>query len=231
VIVQQSLRDVGDEQPDGEADGRADAEPGGQPDGQEGDARANRDRGDQPRDPFDLVLKRAFVPSDPLAERGDAAEFGVHPGCGDDCLGLAAGALGTAEHHVARLQQRYHLAGGVGRPGHRGRLAGQGGHVDLDRAGHQPRVRADPLAFLDQQHVAGHEQACLDVRRVASRRTRARSGRNAARASTARSACISWAKEKPALRKITAAIAIARLGVPLAQASTTAAASSSASGW
>ena len=64
-----------------------------------------------------------------------------------------------------------------------------------------------------------------------SRSTRARSGRKAARASTARSACSSCAKENAAFRKITAAIAIASRGVPLAQASTAASASSSASGW
>ena len=64
-----------------------------------------------------------------------------------------------------------------------------------------------------------------------SRSTRARSGRNAASASTARSACSSWTKEKAAFRTITAAIAIASFGVPLAQASAAASASSSASGW
>ena len=63
-----------------------------------------------------------------------------------------------------------------------------------------------------------------------SRSTQARSGRNAASASTARSACSSWAKEKAAFSTITAAIAIASLGVPLAQASAAASASSSASG-
>ena len=67
--------------------------------------------------------------------------------------------------------------------------------------------------------------------REPSRTTRACSGRNAARASTARSAWTSWMKEKLALSAITAAIAIASRGVPLAQASTAAAASSRASGW
>ncbi len=67
--------------------------------------------------------------------------------------------------------------------------------------------------------------------RVPSRSTRACSGRNAARASTALSACISCANAKPAFSRITAAIAIASRGVPLAQASTAANASRTASGW
>ena len=67
--------------------------------------------------------------------------------------------------------------------------------------------------------------------RVPSRSTLARSGRNAASASTARSACISCTNAKPAFSRMTAAIAIASRGVPLTQASTAATASSTASGW
>ena len=67
--------------------------------------------------------------------------------------------------------------------------------------------------------------------RASSRRTRTRSGRNAASASTARSACSSCTKAKPALRKMTAMIAIPRRGVPVAQASPAARASSRARGW
>ena len=50
------------------------------------------------------------------------------------------------------------------------------------------------------------------------RHTRARAGRNAASASTARSAGSSWKSAKATLRTITAAIATAGDGVPLAQA-------------
>jgi hypothetical protein len=64
-----------------------------------------------------------------------------------------------------------------------------------------------------------------------SRHTRAWEGRNAANASTARSACTSWKNAKAALSTITAAMAIASEGVPLIQASTAATASTSASGW
>jgi hypothetical protein len=64
-----------------------------------------------------------------------------------------------------------------------------------------------------------------------SRHTRAWEGRNAANASTARSACTSWKNAKAALSTITAAMAIASDGVPLIQASTAATASTSASGW
>jgi hypothetical protein len=67
--------------------------------------------------------------------------------------------------------------------------------------------------------------------RSPSRSTQARSGRNAASASTARSACISWANAKPALSRITAAIAMPSRGVPLPHASIAANISSNASGW
>ena len=49
------------------------------------------------------------------------------------------------------------------RAGYRHRLAGQRGHVDLDRAGHQARVRADAFPFLDQQDIAGYQQPGLDL--------------------------------------------------------------------
>jgi hypothetical protein len=67
--------------------------------------------------------------------------------------------------------------------------------------------------------------------RVPSRSTVARSGRNAASASTARSACISSANANPAFSTITTTIAMPSRGVPLTQARAAATASSTASGW
>ncbi|RAK28680.1 hypothetical protein B0I29_11917 [Actinoplanes lutulentus] len=67
--------------------------------------------------------------------------------------------------------------------------------------------------------------------RAPSRITRTVAGRNAARASTACSACISWTNAKPALSRITATTATASAGVPPAQASPAATASRMARGW
>jgi hypothetical protein len=51
---QQSLRDVGDQQPDCKTGGRGYAQPGGQADGQECDPGPDGDEADQHRGPFDL---------------------------------------------------------------------------------------------------------------------------------------------------------------------------------
>ncbi|MFJ1608621.1 alcohol dehydrogenase catalytic domain-containing protein [Streptomyces sp. NPDC088253] len=66
--------------------------------------------------------------------------------------------------------------------------------------------------------------------RALSRTTRAVGGRNAASASTAFSACISWTKANPAFRRITATTATESAGVPPAQARTATKANRIASG-
>ena len=66
--------------------------------------------------------------------------------------------------------------------------------------------------------------------RTPFRMTVAVTGRNAASASTACSACISWAKAKPALSRITSTTATDRAGVPPTHARTAAIAKSTASG-
>ena len=68
-------------------------------------------------------------------------------------------------------------------------------------------------------------------RRRPSRRTVACEGRYDCSASTARSACCSWAKANRALTTITATIAMARTGVSVRPASSAAAHRSRASGW
>jgi GNAT superfamily N-acetyltransferase len=93
------------------------------------------------------------------------------------------------------------------------------------------RRQVDQQPGEQQEQVPGTSCSAGISRRRPSRTTRARSGRNAASASTARSACISWTKAKTAFSAITAPIAKARLGVPVTPASTAANASNSASGW
>ena len=159
---QQSFRDVGDQQPDREAGRGGHAQPGGQADRQERDPGPDRDERDQHGGPLDLVFQRAVAAPGPLAESGDPAQLGAHPGGGHQGLGLAAGAGGAAEHHVGCLQQRHAGVGRAGGAGHRHRLAGERGHVHLKGAGHQAGVRADAFAFLDQQDIAGHQQPRLD---------------------------------------------------------------------
>jgi len=165
-----------------------------------------------------------------LAQRGDAAELGAHPRRGDHGVRLASRAFAPAEHQVLGLQQRNPAVQGVGRPDDRDRLAGERGHVHLDGADYQPRVGADPVPLLDQQDVTRHQQPGLDILPRSVAQHPGPFGRNAASASTARSAWSSCTKEKLALSRITATIATASRGVPLAQASTVASVSSRASG-
>ena len=66
---------------------------------------------------------------------------------------------------------------------------------------------------------------------VSSRRTRTFCGRNWARASTARSACISWIRANSAFSAITSSTAIATVSLPTANDSAAASHKSSASGW
>ena len=111
---QQPFRDVRYQQPDREADRGGQAQPGGQADRQERQAGADRDERNQPGRPLDLVLERALLAPDALAQRGDAAELGAHPGRGDHGLRLAARALAPAEHQVPGP-----AAAEPGRPGRR----------------------------------------------------------------------------------------------------------------
>ena len=94
---------------------------------------------------------------DALGERGDPAELGVHPGRVDQGAGLALDAAGPAEDQVARLERRDARVGELGVAIDGRRLAGQRRHVDLERSLEEPRVGGDPLALLDQQHVARDE--------------------------------------------------------------------------
>ena len=66
---------------------------------------------------------------------------------------------------------------------------------------------------------------------VRSRSTRAFCGRNCAKASTARSACICWIRANSAFSAITSSTAMATVSLPTANDSAAASHSSSASGW
>lgn len=79
--------------------------------------------------------------------------------------------------------------------------------------------------------VAGTRSSAAISQRTSSRTALAVGGRNAAGASTARSARISWAKANPAFRRITATPATESAGVPPAQARTAARAGRMVRGW
>ena len=97
-------------------------------------------------------LEWALVDADPLGERGDAAELGVHPGGEHDGLGLAAGADRAAEHEIAGLEvRRRRGVVELGRTEHRQRLAGQRGDVELDGAVEQTGIGGDAVALGDEQ--------------------------------------------------------------------------------
>jgi hypothetical protein len=106
------------------------------------------------------VLQRTVLALDPLGQRGDTTELGVHAGGGDHGVGFATGAHRAAEHDVPGLEQRTTHIRCVGRAGDRSRFTGERGHVNLDRAGDQSCVGADAVAFLDHQHIAWHQKVC-----------------------------------------------------------------------
>ena len=66
----------------------------------------DRDCGDQPGDPLDLLFQRAGVAAGALTQCGDAAESPCGAGGEHDRLGLASGAGRAAEDEVGLLQQR-----------------------------------------------------------------------------------------------------------------------------
>lgn len=150
---QQPLRDVGDQQTDGEAHGGCQGETGGEAERQESQADPDRDHGDQPGGAFDLLLQWARFRVGAFAERRDPAQFGVHAGRGHHGDRLAARAGGAGEEQFPGVHQRschVHVLRG---PDGGDRLAGECGQVDLDRAGQEPGVGRDPVALLDRQHV------------------------------------------------------------------------------
>ena len=127
-------------------------------------------------------------------------------------------------------------SGRLGSAGQAERVTGTDSPVSVDMSTSRvPVIRRASAQMLSPSSISrtspGTSSRASITWRVPSRRTLACLGRNAASASTAFSACISCANANPAFSRITAAIATANRGVPLAQASTAATASSTASGW
>ena len=110
------------------------------------------------------------------------------------------------------------------------RLPGQRRHVDLHRA-IDSRASAEIRSPSSMSRRSPGTSSVASISgRVPSRTTTACVGNNFRSASTARSACCSWAKAKPALRTITTTTAIATGTIPATAASTAAPQSRSASG-
>ncbi len=189
------------------------------------------DRRDQPRDAAHLLLERARLLLDAFGQRRDPPQLGAHPGRVDDAGGLAAGDARAAEHEVARLEPRHAgvLQGGGAHDGDR--LAGQRREVDLQRAGEQPHVRRELVAFGHQHDVPGNE-----VGRVHGPARRRRAARSRAAACTRRAPrppsrpAAPGRTRTPALSAITSSTATAIVWLPTANESAAATQSSSASG-
>ena len=125
---------------------------------------AHRDPGDQPRDPAHLALQRARLLLDALGQRGDAAELGVHAGREHDALRLPAGGARAAEQEVPRGDPRDARVDELRRAQRRCRLARERREVHLDGARDQAHVGRDPIALLDEHHVAGDQLGGQDRR-------------------------------------------------------------------
>jgi hypothetical protein len=140
--------------------------------------------------------------------------------------------------HVVPLNSRFSASSSGTRlsPASADRVTGADSPVTVDRSTSTLPDRMRPSAQIRSPSLTASRSPGTSSRAgisssVPSRITRARSGRKAARASTARSASISCTKAKTAFRTMTVAMAMASRGVPLAQASAAAAASSRARGW
>ncbi len=160
---QQSLGDVADQEAHREDDGVGEGQPRAEhAERHEGHSHQEGDERDEPRDPAHLGLQRAVVPLDPLRQRRDSSELGLHARREDHGLPVALRARGPGEHQVARLQQGHVRIEELSRPEHRHRLAAERREVHLDPAAEQPRIGRYAVAFLDHEHVAGHEARRLD---------------------------------------------------------------------
>jgi hypothetical protein len=90
---------------------------------------------------------------------GDRSELGVHAAVADDAARPPAGDARAHEGHVEAVgERRGRLEVGGGVLGHRHRLAGERGFLDLEIGGaDQPHVGGDLVALLELDHVAGHQ--------------------------------------------------------------------------
>ena len=104
----------------------------------------------------ELLGERSLFLLDAREHPGDVADFGRHPGRGDDHLAPPARDLGVHVGHVDPVAERDVLAvDRVDDLGHRGALAGETGLFDLERGRHEdasvgrnlvPRFEADDVS-------------------------------------------------------------------------------------
>ncbi|MPM35866.1 hypothetical protein SDC9_82460 [bioreactor metagenome] len=105
---QESLRDVGHQQPDRELQRVGQRQPGQQrPDGDEGHPHGDRHEGDHPRHAGHLSLQRTALVPGALRQGRDPAQLRVHPGGEDDRRRVTCRTAGPAEDHVGGLQQSF----------------------------------------------------------------------------------------------------------------------------
>jgi hypothetical protein len=161
---QQTLGNVGHQQPDREHAGVRQAQAGDEvADREERDAERDGHGGDQLGRRVDLALQRRRLVDDGLRQRGDPPQLGVHAGAVDDGLGVAAGAERAGEDEVLCLQRRRRGCGALGATRDRLRLAGQRRHVDLHSSRDQARVGRQPVALGEQQQVARDQHGRVDL--------------------------------------------------------------------
>lgn len=97
-----------------------------------------------------------------LAKRRDPAQLGVVTRGEDDALGISTDAGRAAEDEVVLAEHRCALLRGASDPADRYRLAGEHGHVDLERAIGQAGVCRHLAALAEQHYVTGYDVTNLD---------------------------------------------------------------------
>ena len=169
---QQPFGHVGDENADEKDErlhkGEARHQPAEQ---QESDTETSRQQADRQHRPPELLLKGALPHRNGLGQAGDLADFRVHAGAENDGPGRAPHDHGTGKNHIGQLDPE-ELAMQEHRPVRlvalgRFRFAGERGVVHFHLVGFdEPGVGGDDIAFLQQQHIAGHDPGGIDLYRL-----------------------------------------------------------------
>jgi hypothetical protein len=158
----QALWDVRNEQTDGEADGCSEAEPRRGAKRKKCNRANQRDDSDQPGDTLDLSLKWTRFLYGPLREGCDPTELGAHPGSSHNGSRLAPYACRPTEYEIARFEKCSRSTERISRPKDGCGFAIEGRKVNLDVASKQASVRADPVSFLDEEHITGNKRSSFD---------------------------------------------------------------------
>jgi hypothetical protein len=104
---QETLRDVGDDQPNRKCESVLQRQTGNEPaDRHERQAGGHGNQGDQPGNFPDLLLERTLLHPDSLRESRDPAELRLHAGGENDRLALSSDARAAAEDELARFYER-----------------------------------------------------------------------------------------------------------------------------